>query len=290
LPQHLASRLAGVGTYNHSESDGRKIFLPYGVTIDAVTGMTTKWPAPNITDSSSFYSFNPHATDSFGLNGGTRRILFGWILGETTNAVDKEIVPYWDSMHSLARLLTVSGSSLVQQPAPEIKRLRDPEKHWIFGETTVQSGTTVTLQDLSGDALEIVATFNVSIGKNNGSRFGLALRVGGNNTAATLVGYCPETRSMGIGALDHMSSIKLDWKADIISQPTLDVVELHIFLDRSVVEVFSGGAALTGRCNLPPNADAAEARGVQLWSEGGADAQLLSLEAWAMSSMWRGGV
>ena len=258
------------------------MFLPYGVTSDSGK---TKWPEPNFTDSSSYYSFNPHATDTRGQNGTTRRLMFGWILGSTSNAVNTEIVPYWDSMHSLARLLTVSGTSLVQVPAPEIKYLRVPDKHWMFRSMYVPTGTAVTLKDLRGDALEIVATFNVS-GATSSSRFGIALRVGGNNTVAAIVGYCPNTQSMGIGTLDKISSTKFEWKADIISQVEVDVVELHIFLDRSVIEVFSGGAALTGRCNLPPNANAEEALGVQLWSEGGKDAKLLSLEAWGMSSMW----
>jgi hypothetical protein len=35
------------------------------------------------------------------------------------------------------------------------------------------------------------------------------------------------------------------WAADILPQPAVGEVHMHIFLDRSVLEVYSGGAAVT---------------------------------------------
>jgi beta-fructofuranosidase len=241
---------------------------------------------PKATDSSSYYSFNPHATDTKGLNGRTRRIVFGWVLGEISSSVALKNVPYWQSCHSIARLVTVSNNALVQLPAPEIQKLRKKKKHWLFGPIKIEDGLGLQTQALHGlrsDSLEIVARFQVTGQEPVNSSFGIAFRVGGgNDDAAVAVGFQPRTQSIGIGKLMNLSTIPLNWK---VPQPSMNLVEMIIYLDRSVIEVFSGGAALTGRCNLSPLANASEAQGVNVWSIG-ADANLVSLEAWELSSMW----
>jgi beta-fructofuranosidase len=299
-----------VGAYdNSSSSAGVKQFTPRSAVAAAAAAAAAgggaaaaghqsrdQWPPPKGSDSADYYSFNPHATDNRGADGGVRRLMFGWVLGELTRAVVVKAVPYWQSAHSMARLLTVRGESLVQLPAPEVEKLRVAGRHWTFGPVTVPAGGTAPLSGLRGDALEIVATFSVggSVGGTRGgaggaapanSSFGVALRVGGGNTAAAAVGYRPGTRRMGVGRLGDASTVRLEWAADVAPQPASGVVELRIFLDRSVLEVYSGGAAFTARCNLDAQADAAAATGVELWAEGG-DAQLVRLEAWGMGSMW----
>jgi beta-fructofuranosidase len=287
-----------VGAYdNCSGSAGAKKFTPRGVAAAAAAAAGggggaaagEQWPAPKQSDSSAaYYSFNPHATDNRGPGGRVRRLMYGWVKGAETRAVASGAVPFWQSAHSMARLLTVRGDSLVQLPAPEVAQLRVPGRHWEFGPTTVPDGGTVPLAGLRGDALEIVATFSVggTGGAPANSSFGVALRAGGGNTAAAAVGYRPATQCMGIGVLGDASTARIEWKADVAPQPAHGTVELRIFLDRSILEVYSGGAAFTARCNLAAEADAAAATGVELWAEGGADAQLVRLEAWGMGSMW----
>ena len=69
---------------------------------------------------------------------------------------------------------------------------------------------------------------------------------------------------------------------------------LRVFLDRSVVEVYTGGAALTQRCLLPASlwaqlrADGArpsDSAQIDAFAEGGS-ALLSHLESWPMRSMW----
>jgi len=186
----------------------------------------------------------------------------------------------------MARLLSVRGSSLVQLPAPEITNLRVLDQHWTFGPTTVADASTLPLHGIHSDALEIVARFAVTGQEPVNSSFGVALRVGGGNTAAAVVGFRPSTHSIGVGRLANVSTAHFTWKADIAPQPVKGVVQLRIFLDRSVIEIYTGGAALTARSNLAAGADASAAQGVAIWAEGGADANLVSLEAWGMGSMW----
>ena len=260
-----------VGSYDNDQ----KIFVPNNTS------------EPKVADSSAYYSFNPHATDTAGPKGQTRRIMFGWVLGASSTAVIEKHVPYWQSTHSMARLLTVSGNSLVQLPAPEIQKLRTGE-HWTYGPMAIENGSTYSLPGLASDTVEIIARFKITGKEPANSSFGIALRVGGGNTNAVAVGYRPSTQSMGIGtfSLDSVPTALLNWKANLVPQPSKDVVELHLFLDRSVIELFSGGAALTGRCNLAAKANASEAQGVDVWADGGAGTNLVSLDAWDIGTMW----
>ena len=106
------------------------------------------------------------------------------------------------------------------------------------------------LEHISGDALELVATF--ATGNASATSFGLSLRSDGASGGCK-VGWSPGTSSIAPAG----------WKADILPQPQAGTVELHVFLDRSIIETYTGGAALTSRCLGP------KGRGVDLWAEGG---------------------
>merc|ERR1712066_219720 len=97
------------------------------------------------------------------------------------------------------------------------------------------------------------------------SSFGLSLRVGARFSCQT--GY----------NLVEKSIAPLGWKANIVDQPE-GMVVLHVFLDRSIIETYTGGAVATNRCLLPAGVDGSEVKGVDLWAVGGS-AKLLSLEA-----------
>ena len=59
-----------------------------------------------------------------------------------------------------------------------------------------------------------------------------------------------------------------------------DPVQLHVFVDRGVLEVYCNGVAVTHRCFAP--ADLTE---TLVFSEGG-EAALAGLEAWKMKPLW----
>lgn len=244
------------------------------------------WPAPRDSDTDTYYSFNPHATDNNGAGGKTRRLMFGWIRGGPSEAVHTGSSPYWEGAHSIARLVTVRGDALVQLPAPEMATLRGFK---ITAQPRVITpGGHGYLPEVRGDALEIIAIFNAtsvdlidSQSEGNPFSFGLTLRAGGsfggfNVTLAPGSGK----PSIGVGARGEAG-----WDASIAPAELEGTAELHVFLDRSIVEVYSGGAAYTRRTFLPTGVSGSEAVEVDAWSRGG-NAQLLSLEAWPLSSMW----
>ena len=61
-----------------------------------------------------------------------------------------------------------------------------------------------------------------------------------------------------------------------------ELLELHVFIDRSIVEVFANGRQCISVRVYPDRADSV---GVSLRSQG-CDAYLTSLDAWEMQSIW----
>ena len=100
------------------------------------------------------------------------------------------------------------------------------------------------LAQTKGDALEIVATFSVAANVK-ATRFGLRLRQLGSFSCDVVV-----TRGAG-GAWTYGVGPTSGWNGSLVPQPTTGTVTLQVFLDRSIVEVYTGGAALTERCMLP---------------------------------------
>ena len=268
-----------VGAYERSNSS---------FTVPGATSSGPAWPAPRLSDSPAYYSINPHATDTRGPGGKTRRLVFGWIEGDVSDSVATKAVPYWQSAHSILRTMTVRGPYMVQQPAEEIALLRqDPAHPWSAGPVAFTSGDSGLLPGLRGDCLEIAATFDLTA--SNASSFGVVLRAGTGANATGLiaaaggyfVAYTPAKSAIGFGPQRAAGN----WFAGMAPQPSgKDTVTLRIFLDRSIVEIYSGGAAFTSRIRLPA-ATARAALGVDLWAVGGS-ARLISLQAWNMSSMW----
>lgn len=123
----------------------------------------------------------------------------------------------------------------------------------------------------------------------NVTSFGLLLRMVDGFSCE--IGYNPLMRAIAVG----LSSVTTTWwfvTHDGEGNST-DTVTLHIFLDRSVIEVFTGGAALKGRCLLPSGvfggiraAGRMSSFGVDLFAKGG-EVELVRLDTSAMETAWK---
>jgi sucrose-6-phosphate hydrolase SacC (GH32 family) len=183
-------------------------------------------------------------------------------------------VPYWQSAHSIPRVLSLCGRHVVEQPIPEIEVLRG--RHQRREAVAVEPGKGGYLPDVQGDALEIAATLDRAA--SAAARVGLKLRVSADGKQAVRVWYDLETDRFGMdGVVTKQASA---WAGILRDGPAGQAVTLRIFLDRSIVEVYCGGAALTGRTFSDP-----EALGVDLFAEDG-PALLESVDVWEMQSMW----
>jgi beta-fructofuranosidase len=226
---------------------------------------------PKSIDNGMYYSFNVNMTDDKGPDGARRQLMHGWVTGPPSPA---KTVPYWQGAHSIPRVLTLSGDSVVQQPIPEIKTLRGEHQH--YKGVVIESNKAGYLPETRGDTLELIATFDQRA--SAAARFGLKLRVSEDGDQAVRVWFDPKTEQLGIdGAITKKASTKTHLTRDGSAD---QLITLRIFLDRSILEVYCGGAALTGRTFSDP-----KAQGSDLFVEGGS-ARLKSLDIWKMKSMW----
>lgn len=217
-------------------------------------------PRPESFDNGTYYSFNPNMADDKGPGGTRRQIVHGWA---TIPESPTRGVPWWHGAHSLPRVVTIRGDRLGQEPMPEIESLRGRRRQW--KDLAIEPGKGGYLEGLSGDAMEIVVTFAGGAAQ----RFGVKLRADANG-----VSHMPVTYDRNAGTF-HAAG-KGGQNARLAQG---DDVTLRIFLDRSIVEVYVNGFAVTGSAFPPPGAD-----GIDLFAEGG-PVTVRSVEAWEMKSI-----
>ena len=187
-----------------------------------------------------------------------RTILLGWVSGFKPDRG-------WNGCMSLPRLLSLDQEDrLIQTPAPELERLRgehlrienlslNDEWRWIYG--------------ARGDALEI----EVELVPGDADTFGLQVRCSENGSDGISLRY-------GEGIL-NVAGTEVPLTVGKGGSPTL---RLHLFLDRSVLEVFvDGGRSAVTRVNYADEEDL----GIRVFAENGA-ALLKSLDVWQMKSIW----
>jgi beta-fructofuranosidase len=186
-----------------------------------------------------------------------RRILLGWICGFRPKRG-------WNGCMSLPRVLTIDENQrLVQSVAHELKQLRG--KHESICDLEL-SNESKRVEGVRGDTLEIRAEFVAG----DAAAFGLRLRESDDGRRAILIRY-------EAGVL-NVSGTAVPLELDPVS-PKLT---LHVFIDKSVMEVFvNGGVMSVTRVEYPGEYDL----GVSIFAEEGA-ALLKSLDVWKMNPIW----
>ena len=193
-----------------------------------------------------------------------RRVWIAW-MGNWLYAND---VPTeeWKGLQSIPRRLSLrsspEGPRLVQHPVDELKKLRqDP----ITVPAQTVSGTLELSQQYGaeGTALEIVATLR----REGAEAFGLKVRKG--TSEETVIGYRPAEETL---YLDRRNSGRTDFSRSFpgVHAGPLEMkngrVRLHIFVDRSSVEVFAGGGTTVLSDQIFPRL---ASDGLTVFSEGG---------------------
>ena len=244
---------------------------------------------PRFIDNGFYYCVNPHMVDDKGPGGAPRRLLHGWVVGARSPV---DTVPYWIGAHSLPRVLELAGDELIQTPLPELATMRGAP-HRRLG-VTVGPGTGGHLKDVAGDALEIELA--IDLARTGARQVGVTVRLDASGHGAR-VWYEPGANRFGVDRLlgpeqefandAARQSREVQGTVKQLQAPQLsasagtahgrdDTVALRVFVDRSILEVYCGGAALTDRLYPDP-----PATGVDLFADGGA-ARLASVSIWPL--------
>lgn len=190
-----------------------------------------------------------------------RRIMWGWIVGGGTKGYP------WNGILTLPRILTLRPDGrLGIQPAPELKKLRG--KHYQFKNVALTPASSNILKNIKADCLEIIAEFE----PENAQSFGLEVRCSPDGEEKTAVGYDSVGKRLVSG--NKGGSFKL-----LRGEKKL---RLHVFLDKSVIEVYANGRECITNRIYPERADSL---GLNLFVRGGT-VKVRAVDVWEMKSIW----
>jgi len=185
-----------------------------------------------------------------------RRILWGWVK-------DFKGGLGWNGCLTLPRILSINAKGeLEQEPAPELKKLRG--QHFKTANLPLPYSKPL-VPAVSGKELEL----------------NLELELGSANVAGLKVRRSDDgRRAISIRYDGHQLDVAGE-KVPLTLANGETRLHLHIFLDRSVLEVYANHRACITRV-----IDGAEKdQGVELFAEGG-QARIHSLDAWSMETIW----
>ncbi len=186
-----------------------------------------------------------------------RRIMWAWCLLKG--------LPIQAGIQSLPRELSLPADGVLRiNPLRELEKLRYDEQ--VKENVVMPADAVAPLPGISGDTNELKITFAAEKAK----RFGLRVYCKNDNSGGFAIMVCPADKVLMLGEM------KVPFEP-----PAGEDVELRVFLDRSMIEVFANGrqAAIAG-CKYDP-----KDLGVTLVSEGG-PALAKEVRCWKMKSIY----
>lgn len=216
-----------------------------------------------------------------------RHIMFGWLWEGRSETEQRQAG--WAGVMSLPRLLTLGQDDTLHiEPAPELAALRGTVLHGnhFHQENLVVTDETLPL-DFQGDCLEILAVFQ----PESATMFGLKVRCAPDRSEETWI-LCDLTRQLVTiereksslspsAGHDELPARQVVRHAPLVWQPG-EAVRLHVFLDKSVVEVFVNGRITLSSRIYPTRPDSQD---LYLFSKQGS-VLVSSLDIWQMQSIW----
>jgi beta-fructofuranosidase len=153
---------------------------------------------------------------------------------------------------------------LSQQPPAEFTKLRgDHYQEWNVRLNEVSH----VVEDVrgQGDTIEIMA----EIDPGDASVYGLKIRRSPDGKRSVLVSY--DGRTLVVG----------DKQAEVDLMDGVDTLNLRVFIDKELVEVFANDWVVFSNHVSAPSTD----MGVEVFAEGG-EAHLKSLDIWQLKTIW----
>ncbi|KAK9916361.1 hypothetical protein WJX75_001798 [Coccomyxa subellipsoidea] len=218
-----------------------------------------------------------------------RHVLWGWLQ-------ERRKVGSYDyaGCLSLPRIMYISGNRLIQEPAPEVNRLRQGEC-WRTSHLQIFPEEATPLEGVAGPALDIV----ISLERGTATAAGVLLRswnAGGEGSAAILLDWERNVLEAifegGVGR-DLATTTDLDPDSDgqrrvggPVNLRPGEPLTMRVLVDHSCVEVYlSSGEVLSTRVyrGHPPHGSDA---GIDFVAYGGI-ARAERVEAWEMGSIWQ---
>ena len=241
------------------------------------------------------YRFDPHVHGlmnygNFTLEAGTlmapvtledgqgRRIFFSWITEGRRFEVARR--KGWYGIMSLPRILSLSErGSLRIEPAPELKSLRTHHRQML--DRPLQAYRDVSFPNGEGECMEISAVLE----PGGAEECGLKIRCSPQQEERTRVIYRPSRKELTLDVSESSLNpdvVDVEPQTGPLELAPGEALQLRVFLDRTVVEVFANGQQCLTKRIYPSRSDSLS---TMAFSEGGS-ARLVSLDAWDMIPIW----
>jgi len=197
----------------------------------------------------------------------------------------------WNQIMTLPRRLTLAQrDELRVEPAGDIASLRTAHRH--IGETALPANQDVVLEGIEGNAMELAA----QIETNGVPMVELDVLRSTDAQERTRILFFQNRGYRDRRTGRHESLVSIDSSCSSILPDALsrapetapvhieegEPLELRVFVDRSVVEVFANGRQCVAMRVYPGREDSV---GVSLRAQGG-EATLSSLDAWQMENLY----
>ncbi len=173
------------------------------------------------------YGFNFYAPQTMEDAHG-RRILFGWMPMDGI-ALNKS----WAGCMTIPRELRWIGNQLKIQPVEEMKLLR--RNHLAIDKYEVTDDKLHKIEGIKGDCVELIVMYDLR--GTSAREFGLCVRISEEGDEKTVIKYNKETKELQIDRTDSGRGDK-GVKSCHIEMNNEHILTLHLFLDRSTLELF----------------------------------------------------
>ena len=198
----------------------------------------------------------------------------------------------WDGVMSLPRVFSLAEDNSLQiNPIEEMEGLRFDQKQ--LDEFVIPANTEINLDGIAGKAMELRAVFQpgkareigIKILRSPGSEEYTTIRYYSEGQKPGFIEAYKEERLLSVEVSN--ASLRDDVRPRMPEMGPVIVgenepLELRIFIDRSIVEVFANGRQCLSVRVYPQREDSRE---VSVFSLGN-ESKLLSFDAWQMHSVW----
>ncbi len=201
-----------------------------------------------------------------------RRIMWAWVFDNPQFATRMEFG--WSGTMSLPRVLALGEDGRLRvNPPVEIERLRYNGKKQ--ENLTVPADAELTLEGIAGNSLELTVAMNAK----DAQQFGVKVCCSPKGEEQTLVYYDAAEKKLKVDTTkSSLSEGPKSVEAGPLELKADEPLQLRVFVDKSVVEVFANGRQAVMRRIYPSREDSV---GVVVFSNGG-PAHVTALEAWDM--------
>ncbi len=191
------------------------------------------------------------------LTGDGRRVMWAWCLLKD--------LPLQSGIQSLPRELSLPADGILRiKPLRELERLRGQEQS--AANVTVGAGSSRKIDGITGDTLEIKATFSAT----KAARYGLRVFTDSAGQGGFPIAVEPASKSLMLGTM------KIPFEL-----PPNENLELRVFLDKNMIEVFAGDR----QAAVAQHKYAAADVGVSAFADG-AEAVVKEISGWRMTPIY----